>query len=160
MLCVLVVSSWLRISIAQTSSPYARTTFVTDIGPGEVCGLDFCNVSPLGHEFAFNDVGPEYNVIVTVTLSYRTSKDESASIQALLSTGSETPRRLQPGAQALPDLTDPSAVTIRWRANGLAAGTTYRLELMLQGTSGIQAHRVRSENVLATIEAVPSTGSP
>ena len=130
---------------------YMRATFLAKTGPREVCGPDSCTTSPMERTIAFPDFGSSFDAVITMTMSYRTTRSVTAVAYATLSTGAE-PTVLDPIEEIFPPSKNLSTVTTRWLAPDLSQLEMYQLDIVVQAQSGIGVHRVISKNVLVAVE--------
>lgn len=155
-IALLAVVAWERVPTAGMGRQYARAFVVSARGPSEKCGYDYCTLKPLVRNFSFTELGTVYDIVISVTLAYRTTNKEDAAIRVVLTPDGGKPRTLRPGALALASSKVRATTTARWVVTRLKPGRIYAIDLILQGLSGIGVHIVRSTNVVLTIEAVPS----
>lgn len=143
---------------AALTDVYQRVTFV-EPGAKIECTKAGCAIPLVVPElFAFSSVGSPYDVVITVTVTFRTSPRTRISLGPIIhGSAGDTLVGISDG-RPLGGATRARSVSLSWLVEGLAAGETYDYEVWFGPTSIPDAptYFVEASSIVSVIEATPA----
>jgi hypothetical protein len=155
---VVVAATAVGVTAAVTrtadSTGVSRVERVMLVDWGSQCGSDFCFIVPAGIPYTTPVAPQAVDITVTITLSYRTTRGDPASVQLLIDDGTEGDEWMRPRSFPLRPTTTRTTTTLTWLKKDVpAAGKAYTFQFFAKPRHALENARVSGKRLIVVIES-------